>query len=367
MGQDTEHKWIRDYTLNFLLPDVTEVNISSVDQLTPLNIIFNIENDGTSKRENGMQLSIFGLTETTIGKIIAIGTQVIFQVGHQSASEKLELTTLFIGEVASTKVINDGQKNEVRFFIRASQLGSKPMLITLAKGVTYEDRIKSMLSFAREKIPDLNVATAETELKSLVKDDPSKAQAASLGISDKTLLSDEVRGTLSTSKTILAELAGVCSVFSIIPKVSRGILHLVRKGGELFSNDPISAVLGSNLLSPPLKRMDNSKGPVGAMTAFQMYDMDMLLTPNIDLNSVVISDHSRRVTGGVEKKPISIKVVKVTHTGTYYGGAWETKISGTAPDEKVLKEVTGHKSINEEYYDPGSISAVNRRNTSNIA
>lgn len=354
---ETEHKWMREYDLNFSLPGAYEVNLTSIGQQTPLNIMFNITSDGTSSQENGMNLSVFGLSEDTIGKVTSIGTEVLLKVGYRSLNDREDMPVLFTGKVSTSKVISNGQKTEVKFFIRASELGSRPMLTTFNKDHTYQERIDQMIAFIQTKYPDLNTGTALKDLSKLVFDEPQKGEAESLGIPDRTSLTDEVKGTLSTRGTMQEELSSIFSIFHIVPKVTKGILRLVRKGGQLFSSDPVQALLGVNLISPPLLRMDNRQGPVGNNTAFQMYDMKMLLSPEIDHNSTVTSDHSRSVTGGLERKPLSIKVVSFSHSGAYYGQVWNTTVTGTT-DQPVLKESSDKKSISQEYLDPGKTSQV---------
>ena len=124
----------------------------------------------------------------------------------------------------------------------------------------------------------------------------------------------------------------------------------MREGGSVNKTNKIPAVLGNNLLSAPRRSMDNTQGAVGTTDTKFFWNMKMMLSPQININSTVVSDVRRGSVGEVEYTPIEIKTTKLTHTGQYYGNSWYTEVTGTW-DQDVIKKAP-NQSIAEETNNP---------------
>jgi hypothetical protein len=207
-----------------------------------------------------------------------------------------------------------------------------------------------MVTQARKVLPDLNVDAAIVDIAQLTADEPNKEQAANKDIPEKTLLTDEVVGTLSTSKSILEEITEYASTFNIKPLVVNEELHLLRAGGSVSPTNRVYAVLGKNLLAPPRRSMDNTEGAVGSTDAKFYWNMNMLMSPEVSASTTIVSDVRRNDTGTVDYNPIEIKALQVRHAGEYNGNSWYTTVTGTW-DQDVLKKAP-IQSIAEETKNP---------------
>jgi len=230
------------------------------------------------------------------------------------------------------------------------------MIAKFPKGTTEGQRLILMVTEARKLIPDLNVDAAIVDMAQLTADEPNKEQAAKKDLPNKTLLTDEVVGAFNTKRSILTELTEYAKTFDIHPLVINDELHMLRAGGGVSPTNTVNAELGKNLLSPPRRSMDNTEGAVGSTDAKFFWNMSMLLSPEVSINTTVISDVRRNDQGTVDKKPIEIKTTKIVHAGEYRGNPWYTTVTGTW-DQDVLKKAPV-QSIAEETKNPISFTGA---------
>jgi hypothetical protein len=207
-----------------------------------------------------------------------------------------------------------------------------------------------MLTKARELVPDLTIASAKKDIKKLLDDDPLKAEAANKGIPFKTLLKDRPFGTYSSTNTVLDEIRNYCRTFDISVSIVNDDIRLSRDGGAVDPARGIHAQLGKNLLSPPRRRMDNMEGAVGSTGSSISWEMKMLLSPEIGINSIVYSDQIKNSKGTLDEEKLPIKVTGISHSGTYYGKNWYTDIIGTA--QQAVIKTAPIQSVAEAFNNP---------------
>ena len=342
--------WIRQYELVFSGPEGRR-EYSSYNQEFPLNIKFNITSDATASAQSLMDLSVFGLKESSVAALTGNGIKVFLRVGYSNLDgSKPVLKTIYTGMIVSTLVVTAPGKHETKFKCKASRIDSKPMAYKFPKGTTEGQRLILMATQARALLPDLNVDAAIVDMAQLTADEPSKDQAANKDLPEKTLLTDEVTGTFSTSRSIMTELTEYASTFDIKPLVVNDELHMLRAGGGTSPTNKVYAVLGKNLLSPPRRSMNNTEGAVGSTDAKFYWNMNMFLSPEVSINSTLVSDVRRNSLGTVDYNPIEIKVLQVRHSGEYRSSNWYTAITGTW-DQDVLKKAPV-QSVAEETKNP---------------
>ncbi|NRA42736.1 MAG: hypothetical protein HRU21_10595 [Pseudomonadales bacterium] len=337
--------WRREYELVFSGPE-ERVEISSVNKKNPLDIQFAINIEGKVMPQSVMDLTVRGLSESNVAKLTGNGIRVFLSVGYSGQP----LKTVYTGYVVFTDTVTTAGKSETKFKCKSSRIDSKPMNFTFPKGTTHAGRMILMLQEGRKLIPDLNIDTAIVEMATLAAEEPDKAQLAKKGLPNKTLLNDEVVGSHTCCGTILEELRTYAKTFWIKLVIANDEVHFVREGGTVNSTNKIPAILGDNLLSPPRRSMDNTEGAVGTTDAKFFWNMHMMMTPQILINSTVVSDVSRGTEGQIDPIPIEIKVIKITHTGQYYGNSWYTEVVGTW-EQDIIKNAP-NQSIAEETLNP---------------
>ena len=349
-----KNKWIREYKIevlkeNFapaLIATPNKIVISSIGQDRPLNIKYKVVSAPDKNTQSVMSLSIFGLSETNTAFLHGVGSKIIFSIGYRDQP----LQVAFSGLVTSSESLVNANTQEVRLQCTASQIGSKPMPITFPKVETHADRIVSILEVVRKLIPELNISYAKKELRDLVADEPTKAQASRLFMANRTLLTDKTFGTYTSSTTARTTLVNYCRTFNIDVAVTNDEVHLVRNGGSIPKTSVVPAELGANLLSPPRRKLDNTSEAIGSSLAKVQWEMTLLAAPEVTVNSVVQADHVRKIDGAVVKEEFAIKVVSFVHTGTYYGNTWHTSVLGSVSG--ALLNRTPLSSVAEGFNNP---------------
>lgn len=324
--------WIREYELFFTNPKGS-IMITSVDIKNPLDVKFAITADPKNMAQSTMELSVFGLKESNVAFLTEFGGKVFFKVGYRGQA----LKTLYVGELIKVRVESDATKHETKITCRASRVGSKPMTYKFQKGTTHAGRILLMLQEAKKLIPELVIGEAIQEINQLSADESLLSKEAKAKLPNKTYLNDTVKGTHSATNTILEELAEYCSTFKIELAFYRDEVHFVRQGGTVNTNEIIIAQLGENLLTVPRRRMDNTGATATTDSKF-LWDMKMMLTPEISLNTSVEADYVRNNSGTIDKHAVRIKTTELKHMGHYRGNDWYTVIAGT-DDQNFIVDV----------------------------
>ena len=319
--------------------------ITSINQRYPLDISFNISYDPTNTtRQGAMSLSIFGLKESNIDLISQPNTQVVLKVGYKSRDPNIEtrpedLSILFSGDVINLEVDNTPGKKETKLLCRASKLGSKPLLVTYSSLGTHKDRLIQMIKDTQVRNPEIDISNALVSLEVIASEEPTKNELLEkLGVVifsednpalaeySAPLLNDPVTGSYTAQGTTLEELQKYAKNFDMDVSVMNRELYFVRKGGAVPSRNQVQARLGENLLSAPRRVVDASKGPVGSITSRYEYKCRLLLSPQIKLNTALVSNVTRNTNGTVDDKEFPLKVNKIIHRGRYYGKVWYTDV-----------------------------------------
>lgn len=355
----TDKNWIREYELKFVSP-TDSVLITSIAQKVPLSINFKIAYDPTNTSGQGlMDLSIFGLKESSIGILSGENVKVYFTVGYRvregnsdNATLPSDLDLIFSGDVFQSQILVKSGTFETKLKCRASKIGSKLLMKTYENSGTHKDRIVQMLRDAVVKTPSLKIDQALSALDRLETDEPTKSEAAKLAKNEEgiPLLSDPVVGTYTASKTVFEELRSYCKTFAINIAIISNSVYLVRDNGRIPTGSSVRAELGKNLLIPPTRVVEATEGPVGSKTTKYRYKLKMLLSPQIDLNTGLISNVVRNTTGTVDYKDIALKPVKITHTGQFRGNAWYTEVEATEDTEWYKSSPIA--STEADFYNP---------------
>ena len=241
-------KWIREYRIVFSgQKDI--VTISSVNQVSPLDIAFEVVFDPKNSAQASMDLRVFGLKESNITKLTDLGVRVYLEVGYRGQ----ELQRLFEGSVVKVSVDSNDSKHETKIAAISTRVGSKPMLKTFEQGGTHSELIAQMILEARKAVPELIIDDALDQLKYLTDNELTQDQLKVLGISGRTLLTDTVYGPVTCQDTVIEEITSYCKTFNILVGAVKDTLILTRNGssGVKKSFTPFQASLGENMLTPP--------------------------------------------------------------------------------------------------------------------
>lgn len=327
----SEQKWIREYELVFVGPS-EELTITSVGQRDPLDISFTISYDPKNISQGTMDLRIFGLRESNVAKLTQLGVKVFFSVGYRGQP----LTRIFTGDIRKLTVDSTEGKHETKIICLTSRMGSKPLRKSFPEGVTHAERIRDMILEIGELIPELVIDNALKDINRLINSEPSAEERKVKELIAMPLFQDQVDGPYTATDTCLEELKMYLDSFFVDVITHNDALYLVRRGGNFNVEYPVQASLGENLLTPPRRRLDNMEAAAGSSRASIMWELKMLLEPEITPNRIIVSSHVRTDSGNVEEQAIILKAVEVKHVGRYRAAPWYTEVAGTIDSSYIV-------------------------------
>jgi hypothetical protein len=326
--------WVREYELVFSGP-TKKIVISSIDQINPLDIAFDVGVDPANFNQATLSLSVYGLSESNINILHSPGVKVWLKVGYRGLDRQStpELTTLFSGTIRELEVSSSPTSHETKIKAINSKAGSRAIAVTLTEGVTHFVRILEYIRAMKVSVPELIISRTEKDLVEMLESelDSSKIQARKLD--GRVSLNDLVVGGLTVMDTSLAGLQKMLDTFNIRALITNDELRLVREGGFFRTDKVIQRTLGQNLLNPPTKKLENMKVPTDSPLASKVYEMEMLLTPELEVNGYVSTSHIRNDAGNVEEQLNVFQVSSLRHRGRYRGTEWYTEATGTLNEE----------------------------------
>ena len=330
-------KWIREYEITFSGKNERLV-VSSIGQRDPLDISFNVKYDPEGMSQGTMALSVFGLKESNVAILMQSGVKVWLKVGYRDSEGDVEKTKsslklIYTGDIRAANVDSTSTKHETKIKCISSRVGNKPIAFTFPATGTNAERIVRCLDRMTLSVPELSIDRAITDLVGLASEEPSAAELAILELEDRTLLLDPVIGSLTVIDVSIKVLNKMLATFNIYSTIVNDEIYLVRKGGRAKEVNVINAELGSNLLTPPRRRLDNMNVPPNSALAQELYEFTMLLEPDLAPNSIIALSHIRTDFGSVEPTRVIVKATEVSHVGKYRGNAWHTMVAGAIDDD----------------------------------
>jgi len=343
------NKWIREYELVFSSPD-ERLEISSFDQQDPLDIDFSVSYDSKSNSQGTMSLSIHGLGETSISKIMKLGVKCWLSVGHKDTG----VSQIFSGDVREGKVEAGAGSHVLKLKVMSTRTDVKPVMETLPSGETHEARIRRMLNVMQTSLPNLSINGALSDLVRLVDEENTKDTLIVKGMEGRVVLTDLAYGSLTITGTLMDELQKLLKTFNIKAITVNDSIRLVREGGTIKNVNAIKASLGENMINPPRRILENMLVPTNTANAKKLFAITMLLEPTVNINSIIVASHIREDGGRISEVPTVLRVTEVSHKGKYRGNVWYTEIVGSVSEDYLTKAPIGSTAMDvvRIYKDP---------------